>query len=320
MKRNKTALKRALLEVLQFVLVLFIISFLTFSIMHLSPKNPAELWLMGTDGNVGMISDEAVRIQEKVMGLDKPFLVQYGNWLGKAIRGDLGISFSTNRPVTEELRIHVVPTLQLTFISLVLTILLAVPSGILSAVYKESLIDQVIRFFSFIGISVASFVMGLFLLWVFSIRMDLLPVIAEEGVKGLILPVAVLTIQSASRMTRQIRAIILDQLNEPYVEGALLRGVSYRKVLFGHVLRNSAVPILTQISIYTGVLLGGATIIESIFSINGLGRLAVRSITHMDYYMIQGFVLWSALVYLVINLITDRLSRLIDPRIRYGTE
>lgn len=320
MNWSKTALKLVVIEFLQFALVLFIISFLTFAIMHLSPKNPAELWLMGVDGNVGMITEEAVLAQEKIMGLDEPFLMQYVKWLGRALGGDLGVSFATRRPVAQELKMHVVPTLQMTFISLSFTILLAIPSGIASAVYKESLLDQIIRFFTFIGISVASFVMALFLLWLFSIKLNLISVIAEEGIKGLILPVMVLTIQSASRMTRQIRAIILEQLDQPYVEGAVLRGVRFRDILFRHVLRNSAVPILTLISIYTGVLLGGSTVIESVFSINGLGRLAVSSIVRMDYYMIQGFVLWSAFVYLIINLATDLISRLIDPRIRYGRE
>ncbi len=320
MNRKKTAAKKVVSQLLQFVLVFFSISFLTFSIMYMSPKNPAELWLTGTDGNVGMISDEAIEKQEEIMGLNEPFLVQYGKWIVKAVGGDLGVSFSTKRPVIDELRKSMIPTVQMTFISLTLTVLLAVPLGVLSAVHKESLFDQIIRFFSFIGISIASFVLSIFFLWLFSLKLKLFPVIAEEGLRGLILPVAVLTIQSTARMTRQIRAIILDELNQPYVEGALLRGVKYSKILLKHVLRNSAVPILTQISIYTGLLLGGSIVIESIFSINGLGRLAIDSIVNLDYYMIQGFVLWSAFIYLTINLLVDLLSTVIDPRIRYGKE
>lgn len=320
MNRKKTAAKKVVSQLLQFILVFFSISFLTFSIMYMSPKNPAELWLTGTDGNVGMISDEAIEKQEEIMGLNEPFLVQYGKWIVKAVGGDLGVSFSTKRPVIDELGKSMIPTVQMTFISLTLTVLLAVPLGVLSAVYKESLFDKVLRFLSFIGISIASFVLSIFFLWLFSLKLKLFPVIAEEGLQGLILPVAVLTIQSTARMTRQIRAIVLDELNQPYVEGALLRGVKYSKILLKHVLRNSAVPILTQISIYTGLLLGGSIVIESIFSINGLGRLAIDSIVNLDYYMIQGFVLWSAFIYLTINLLVDLLSTVIDPRIRYGKE
>ena len=320
MNRKKTAAKKVVSQLLQFILVFFSISFLTFSIMYMSPKNPAELWLTGTDGNVGMISDEAIEKQEEIMGLNEPFLVQYGKWIVKAVGGDLGVSFSTKRPVIDELGKSMIPTVQMTFISLTLTVLLAVPLGVLSAVYKKSLFDKVVRFLSFIGISIASFVLSIFFLWLFSLKLKLFPVIAEEGLQGLILPVAVLTIQSTARMTRQIRAIVLDELNQPYVEGALLRGVKYSKILLKHVLRNSAVPILTQISIYTGLLLGGSIVIESIFSINGLGRLAIDSIVNLDYYMIQGFVLWSAFIYLTINLLVDLLSTVIDPIIRYGKE
>ncbi len=317
MGRINIVIRKLFSHVLQLFVVAVGITLLTFSILYLSPKNPAELWLAGSDGNSGMISQEAIERQERLMGLDKPFLVQYGNWLIKAAKGDLGISYTTKKPVTEELISHMKPTILMTFFSLLITILIAVPAGICCAVYKERLIDNVFRFFSFLGISVPSFVLSLFLLWFICIKVRLMPVIAGDGLRGLMLPVVVLVVQCSSKLTRQVRAIILEQLEQPYVEGAVSRGVKKRTILFSHVLQNSAAPILTYISIYIGLLLGGSTVIEGIFSVNGLGRLAVSSVARLDYNMLQGFVLWCAFIYLGVNLLVDILSAIIDPRIKY---
>lgn len=318
MTRLKTVLRKTVFEILQFIVVLFGITFLTFSILSLSPKNPAELWLAGSDGNVGIISEEAIREQEHIMGLDRPFLVQYGNWLVKAVQGDLGISFTTKEPVVQELISHMAPTVYMTVFSLAVTVVLSVPLGILCAVYKDRLLDNIMRIFSFVGISVPSFVLSLVFLWVFCIQLQVMPVLSPEGFKGILLPSTVLIIQCTSKMTRQVRAIILDQLNQPYVDGAITRGVTFRTILFSHVLKNSAAPIFTCTSIYVGLLFGGSAVIEGIFSVNGLGRLAVSSVARLDQYMLQGFVLWVALVYLVVNLLVDILSAIVDPRIKYS--
>ena len=317
MNRLKTAVKKIISHISQFIIVLIGITLLTFSIMYLSPRNPAELWLAGSDGNAGIISEEAIAEQERIMGLDKPFIVQYANWLVNVAKGDLGVSYATRRPVATELAEHMAPTVAMTFISLALTVIIAVPLGILCAVYKDKIPDNILRIFSFIGISLPSFVISLLFLWFFSIKLKLMPVIAPNGIRGLILPIVVLVIQCSSKMIRQVRAIILDQLDQPYVEGAHMRGVRYRTILFSHVLKNSAAPILICISIYVGIFLGGSAIIEGIFSVNGLGRLAVSSVARLDYNMLQGFVLWCALVYLIVNLIVDIVSALIDPRIKY---
>ncbi len=317
MHRTKAVLKKIIAQILQFAVVLVGITVLTFSILYLSPRNPAELWLAGSDGNVGILSEEAIAEQEHIMGLDKPFLIQYGNWLINIAHGDFGISYTTKRPVLTELREHMSPTVTMTFCSLFITVLFAVPLGIYCAVYKDRLIDNFIRIFSFIGISVPSFVLSLLLLWYFCMKLKAMPVIASDGIGGLFLPIAVLVIQCTSKMTRQIRAIILEELDKPYVEGAVTRGVKRRTILFSHVLKNSAAPILTCISIYIGIFLGGSTVIEGIFSVNGLGRLAVSSVARLDYNMIQGFVLWCAFIYLLVNLAVDTLAALIDPRIKY---
>ena len=320
MGRMKIVFRKILSQIVQFLIVIIGITLLTFSIMYLSPKNPAELWLAGSDGNVGIISEEAIEKQEKIMGLDKPFIVQYGNWLLNVARGDLGTSFVTKRPVSQEIKEHMAPTVEMTAVSLAVTVIIAIPLGILCAVYKDRWIANIFRIFSFIGISVPSFVISLVFLWLFCIKLKIMPVIAPVGLKGLVLPSAVLVIQCSSKMIRQIRAIVLEQLEQPYVEGAVMRGVSYRRILFTHVLKNCAAPILTCISIYVGLFLGGSTIIEGIFSINGLGKMAVNSVARLDYNMLQGFVLWCAIAYLIVNLTVDIISALIDPRIKYGND
>lgn len=320
MGRMKIVFRKILSQIVQFLIVIIGITLLTFSIMYLSPKNPAELWLAGSDGNVGIISEEAIEKQEKIMGLDKPFIVQYGNWLLNVARGDLGTSFVTKRPVSQEIKEHMAPTVEMTAVSLAVTVIIAIPLGILCAVYKDRWIDNIFRIFSFIGISVPSFVISLVFLWLFCIKLKIMPVIAPVGLKGLVLPSAVLVIQCSSKMIRQIRAIVLEQLEQPYVEGAVMRGVSYRRILFTHVLKNCAAPILTCISIYVGLFLGGSTIIEGIFSINGLGKMAVNSVARLDYNMLQGFVLWCVIAYLIVNLTVDIISALIDPRIKYGND
>lgn len=320
MERAKTVGYKLLMQLLHFAIVLIGISFLTFSIMFLSPRNPAELWLAGSDGNLGTISEEAIERQKHIMGLDKPFLVQYGTWLGKALQGDLGTSFTYNTPVTEEIGKHMEPTLWMTAITLSVSILLAVPLGILCAVYKDRLLDNVMRGFSFFGISLPSFLVSIIFLWFFCIKLGWLPVVSEGGVKGVILPSAVLILQFVAKMTRQIRAIVLEQLEQPYVDGAVIRGVKYRNILFSHVLKNSAAPILTCISIYVGLAFGGSTVIEGIFSVDGLGRMVVSAVARLDIYVIQGFVLWVALIYLGVNFLVDILSAVIDPRIKYNQE
>lgn len=318
MNRAGAVVRRVISEGLQFAVMFIGVSLLTFFIMFLSPKNPAELWLAGSDGNVGMISEEAIREQERIMGLDQPFLVQYGRWLGKAVTGDLGTSFTSKRPVTEELAGNLKPTLATTAFALTITVLISVPGGILCAVYKDKPFDNIMRMFSFVGISVPSFVLSLVLLWVFCMKLQVIPVLSPDGFRGILLPSAVLIVQCSAKMIRQVRAIILEQLEQPYVDGAVTRGVPYRRILFSHVLKNSAAPILTCISIYIGLLLGGSAVIEGIFSVKGIGRLAVSSVARLDLYVIQGFALLVALIYLVVNLLVDFFSALIDPRIKYG--
>ena len=316
MKRIKNILKKIAASLLQTVAVLIGITLITFFILYMAPGNPAEIWLTGGDANVGQISEEAIKAQEEKMGLDKPFFVQYGNWLAKVCKGDMGISMSTSRPVAEELAEHIIPTLQLTFTSLLLTILISVPLGIYCAVYKDRWLDNIVRSISFIGISMPSFFISLLLLWYFCLEKRIFTIIATEDWKGMVLPTAVLVIQCSSKLTRQVRAVVLEQLSQEYVKGAVARGVSEIRILFSHVLKNCLIPILTWCSIYFGIMLGGSAVIETIFTWNGVGKMAVDAVARLDYYLIQGFVLWIAAIFLAVNFLLDFISAIIDPRIK----
>lgn len=316
MKRIKNILKKITASLLQTAAVLIGITLITFFILYMAPGNPAEIWLTGGDANVGQISEEAIREQEEKMGLDKPFLVQYGNWLVKVCKGDMGISMSTSRPVSEELAEHILPTLQLTFTSLLLTVLISVPLGIYCAVYKDRWLDNIVRSVSFIGISMPSFFISLLLLWYFCLEKRIFTIIATEDWKGMVLPTAVLVIQCSSKLTRQVRAVVLEQLSQEYVKGAVSRGVSEIRILFSHVLKNCLIPILTWCSIYFGIMLGGSAVIETIFTWNGVGKMAVDAVARLDYYLIQGFVLWIAAIFLGVNFLLDFISAIIDPRIK----
>lgn len=315
--RTKIVMKNLLSDVLQVFLILVGITLLAFLLLYLSPGNPAQIALVGTDGNVGMISEEALRQQEELMGLNRSFFAQYWSWLRHACTGDLGMSFMAQEPVTQVLGERMMPTILMTLFSLLLTVVVSIPLGILCAVKQDRWVDNLMRVFSFLGISIPSFVLGVLFLWLFCIKLRWFTIVPMSGAAGLVLPILVLALQTTSKMTRQVRAIVLDELHKPYVEGALMRGAGRREILFSHVLKNSAAPILTNISIYAGALLGGSVVIESIFSVNGLGRMAISAVGNLDYNLVLGFVLWCTLVYLILNLLADVLAAVIDPRIKY---
>ena len=302
---------------LQAVLFLIGITLITFFILHLSPKNPAQIWLVGNDGNVGQVSEETLHAQEAAMGLDKPVIIQYRDWLVRLLHGDMGTSFTTGKPVASELLKSLGPTAVLAFVSLTGTLIISIPLGIYCACRKDRLPDQLTRIFSFIGISLPSFLVSLLLLWLFCLKLKALPVLAHDDPKGMILPAAVLTLQCSARLTRQIRGVVLTELQKDYILGAMARGASGAQILFGHVLKNIMAPLMTWISMYFGVLVGGAAIVETIFSLDGLGRLAVEAVTRMDYYMIQGFILVTAVIFLALNFIVDVISRCMDHTGRY---
>ena len=268
------------------ILILFGVTFLVFGLMYISPGDPA---------------------QKK--------LVQYGDWLGKALRGDLGTSFKDGIPVGEKLLKGIKYTAILSVSSFLLAVLVSIPLGIYSAVRQNRFGDYLIRFLSFIGNSLPNFLISVLLMYFFCIKFKIFPIIAEQSLKGLFLPALTLAVPMMSQFIRQIRAEVLEQLHQPYVSGARARGVKERFILFGNVLHNSMIPIVTVLGLSVGSLMAGSVVVETIFMWPGLGKLAMDSITARDYPVVQGFVILMAVIYVLVNLITDLSYHRLDPRV-----
>ncbi len=255
------------------------------------------------------------------LGLDRPLLLQYVIWLGKTVRGDMGESFVSGQPVSAMFVSKLPATIGLMITSILLTVFLSVPLGILSAVRQNRITDYLIRFFSFIGNSLPNFFVSLLLIWFFSLKLKLLPVMGNNaGWKSVILPTLTLALSMASRYTRQVRATVLEELNKDYVQGARARGISEKRILYFSVLRASMLTIATLLALSIGSLLGGTAIVESIFMWDGVGKMAVDAITMRDYPVIQVYVIWMAVIYVCVNLFTDMIYHYLDPRIRLGRE
>ena len=306
--------KQLVSRLLQIVVVLIGISFLTFLLTYLSPGDPVRTMLSATGV---MPSEELVQSIREQMGLNDPFFTQYFRWLGNCFHGDFGDSYSFGRPVVELLAARLWPTLKLTIFSMVLMLIISVPLGMCSAVYKDSWIDNLVRGFTFLGISLPNFWAGLLLMLVFCVQVNWLPVICSGGdFKSMILPSVTLAIAMSSKYTRQVRTAVLEELSQDYVTGARARGVAEWKVLWLNVFPNSLLPLITMLGLSAGSLLGGTSVVEVIFSYPGLGNLAVSAITSCDYNLIQGYVLWIALIYMAINLAVDISYNFVDPRMR----
>ena len=306
--------KQLVSRLLQIIVVLIGISFLTFLLTYLSPGDPVRTMLSATGV---MPSEELVQSIREQMGLNDPFFTQYFRWLGNCLHGDFGDSYSFSRPVVELLAARLWPTLKLTIFSMVLMLIISVPLGMCSAVYKDSWIDNLVRGFTFLGISLPNFWAGLLLMLVFCVQVNWLPVICSGGdFKSMILPSVTLAIAMSSKYTRQVRTAVLEELSQDYVTGARARGVAEWKVLWLNVFPNSLLPLITMLGLSAGSLLGGTSVVEVIFSYPGLGNLAVSAITSCDYNLIQGYVLWIALIYMAINLAVDISYNFVDPRMR----
>ena len=306
--------KRLGFRLLQMLIVLIGISILTFLLTYLSPGDPVRNMYLAQ----GVMPDEEqVAIQREEMGLNDPFLVQYGRWLTNCLKGDFGKSYSMNKPVVTLLLARMWPTLRLALMSMMLMLVISVPLGVLSAVYKDKPIDYIVRAVTFFGVSVPNFWVGLMLILIFCVQLKLLPVVSSGGsFKDLILPAVTLAIAMSAKYTRQVRTAVLEELSSDYVVGARARGVKEGKILWGNVFPNSLLPLITMLGISVGSLLGGTSVVEVIFSYPGLGNLAVSAITSYDYYLIQGYVLWVSIIYMVINLIVDISYNYVDPRMR----
>ena len=306
--------KTLLFRLLQIIVVMVGISFITFFLTYLSPGDPVKNMYLSMGQ---MPSEKVIEQTRSAMGLNDPFLTQYFRWLGNCLHGDFGTSYSLHKPVTGLLLERLGPTLKLTALSLVMMLLLSVPLGVLSALYKNSFVDYLARGLTFIGCAMPNFWVALLLMLAFCVRFTIFPVIsANADFKSLFLPALTLAIAMASKYTRQVRATVLEELNQDYVTGALARGVRKSQIIWKNVFPNALLPLVTMFGLSVGSLLGGTSVVEIIFSYPGLGNLAVTAITSSDYNLIQGYVLWMALIYMVINLIVDASYLYIDPRMR----
>ena len=293
--------------------ILLAVSFLTFLLMYLAPGDAAEKKLNSQGISV---SQEVLERTRQEMGLDRPFLVQYGDWLLGVLRLDLGSSYKDGFPVGEKLARGLGSTLVLALWSLLLSLAVALPLSLLAALHRDGPLDRILRFLSFVGNSLPGFLLSVLLMYLFCVRLRLLPVLADRSLKGLLLPGLSLAIPLCSRFLRQFRAELLEQLGRSYVTGAVTRGVKARYILFRNVLRNASISILTIVGLSVGSLMGGSVVIETIFRWPGLGKLAMDAIRDRDLPVIQGFVLLTAVIYVGINLLTDIAYHWVDPRVR----
>ncbi|MDY3918183.1 MAG: nickel ABC transporter permease [Candidatus Limivivens sp.] len=303
-------------RLLQLVPILIGITFLSFAMMRLAGGDAITYMYENAGVNV---SQEIIDKAKAEYGLDKPFLVQYASWFAGMVTGDMGQSYVSHRDVYETFISKLPATILLTVTSVLLTVLIAIPLGILSAVKHNKLIDYLIRFLSFIGNSMPNFFTALVLIYYLSIKAGLLPVITNGNTaQSLILPTLTLAISMAAKYTRQVRATVLEELDKEYVAGARARGVRGWVIIWKSVMKSSMLTIITLLALSIGSLLGGTTIVETIFMWDGVGKMAVDAITMRDYPIIQAYVAWMAIIYVLVNLVTDILYHYLDPRVRLG--
>ena len=316
MKQNRW-IKRMLHAGIQ-TLILFVgITFLSFLLSWLSPGDAAERMLKKSGM---MVTEEQLEAKREELGIDQPLLVQYKNWLVKLCKGDLGTSYKSKKEVVQELAKNLPYTAALTAVAMILVILISLPVGILCAQHRNGLFDNIWRGVTYLFSSLPSFFVALLLMYVLALKLGLLPVIATRNWKGILMPALVLALTLSAWYIRQVRAIVLKELSKGYIDGLKSRGISRRKILFGHVLKNSMLPLVTLFGISIGNMMGGTTIVESIFSWPGVGKMAVDAINYRDYPVIQGYVVWMALIFLVINFAVDASYQFFDPRVRKGVE
>lgn len=310
----KGKLKKTLLLIFGVVIVLFFVTFLSYSLMYLSPGDPAET-ILRAGGAMPSEADIIAKRQE--MGLDQPLLVQYGRWLGNFIKGDLGVSMVDGSNVTTELLKGLQASACLAVMSLVVGVVVAIPVGIFSAVRRNGIFDRVTNFIVFLRLSMPAFLVGIGFLYVFAYRLKMFSIVSSgAGWKGLVLPVATLSTGICCRMIRQIRTAVSDELKAPYVDGLRSRGITDVNILFKHVLKNTMLPIVTLIALSFGTLLGGTAVTEIIFSYPGIGGRAITAINARDYTVVQGYVVMVSLIFCLIYYLTELSYSIFDPRLR----
>ena len=297
--------KYIITRVLQLIPVLIGITFLSYAMMRLAGGD-AVTYMYENAGSA--VSQEVIDKAKAEYGLDKPFLVQYAAWFAGMVTGDMGESYVSHRDVYETFISKLPATMMLTLSSILLTIVLAIPLGILSAVKHNKWVDSMPNFFA-----------AMVLMYFLSIRLGVLPVVTNTDLgQSIILPTLTLAISMAAKYTRQVRATVLEELNKDYVTGARARGIRSRVIIWKSVMKASMLTIITLLALSIGNLLGGTAIVENIFMWDGVGKLAVDAITMRDYPIIQAYVAWMAVIYVLVNLVTDIIYHYLDPRVRLG--
>ena len=306
----------AIRRLLQLIPILLAITFLSYGMMRIAGSDVVEQKMENTGET---LSQEIIDAAREELGLDKPFVVQYFTWLGNLLRGDMGTSYVSNKPVFSTFVSKLPATLLLTVVSILLTVVISIPLGIWAAVKQNKATDYVIRTASFIGNSLPNFFVSLLLMYLFAIRLGWFPVISKGiSLQSVALPAFTLAIAMSAKYLRQVRATVLDELSKDYVLGAKARGVPFSTTMMKSVMKASLVTIITLLTLSIGSLLGGTAIVESIFMWDGVGKMAVDAINMRDYPIIQAYVMWMAIIYVVVNLGADRSDGYLDPRIRLG--
>lgn len=312
-------IKYCVKRIIYLIPTLMLVAIMIFSLIHLIPGDPASV-MLGADA-----TEEDLNAIRQELGLEKPIATQFGLWLGKVIKGDFGISIQTKIPVMQSIKERFSVTLILTTLAMIFSLIIAIPSGIMAAVYQNSRKDYLFMLGSILGVSIPGFWLGLIALLVFSVKLGWFPStgfvsISEnvlEGFRYMILPSITLGLFMAAVVARMIRSSMLEVLRLEYVTHARAKGLSEWKVITKHALKTAFAPTLTTIGIQYGFLLGGAVVTETVFSLPGLGKYVVVSIYMRDYPVVQGCILFIAIVYCVANLVVDLLYSYFDPRVRY---
>ncbi len=300
-------------RVLQFIPVLLGITFLAFLLIYLSPSDPVSVRMSA--GGIS-VSPEIMESMRRSMGLDRPLLVQYGDWLWNILHGNMGKSYITDADVLDQILKALPYTLKMAGASLLLTLCISIPVGILTAAMQNSKFDYVVRVMAFVGNALPNFIIALCLMFIFSYRLGWIPVLAMTKPIGLILPALTLALVMSSRYIRQIRAAMLDELGKGYVVGLRSRGLSETTILYKNVLKNIMVTVITLTGISLGSLLGGTVIVETVFTWPGLGSLIMEGISQRDYPVVQAVIVWMASAFMVVNLLTDISYTVFNPKIK----
>lgn len=311
--RSKRMRRSIIRRVLQFIPVLLGITFLAFLLIYLSPSDPVSVRMSA--GGIS-VSPEIMESMRRSMGLDRPLLIQYGDWLWNILHGNMGKSYITDADVLDQILKALPYTLKMAGASLLLTLCISIPVGILTAAMQNSKFDYVVRVMAFVGNALPNFIIALCLMFIFSYRLGWIPVLATTKPIGLILPALTLALVMSSRYIRQIRAAMLDELGKGYVVGLRSRGLSETTILYKNVLKNIMVTVITLTGISLGSLLGGTVIVETVFTWPGLGNLIMEGISQRDYPVVQAAIVWMASAFMVVNLLTDISYTVFNPKIK----